>query len=229
MNELLIIVGAIFLLSVLIGVKKGFVKIVTSLIATLLILLLTAVITPYVSNAILENTSLEASMQKKCAEIILPQEGDDSSRDGQIALIEQSELPPMFKELLLENNNNEVYESLGVGTFVDYVGSYIAKLIADIMAFLATFIVVSIIVRVILYIVGAIGELPLVGGINHLAGGAVGIVMGLLIVWILFIVITLLYNTALSQLFFENIEDSKILQILYDSNILMNYVTKFRG
>lgn len=228
MNELLLLVGAIFLVCIFIGVKKGFIKIVASLIATLVIIILVAFLTPFVSNIIREHTPLEDMLQEKCAEILMSEETESASREAQIVLIEQSELPPMFKELLLENNNNEVYESLGVATFVDYVGTYFAKIIADIIAFLLTFLVVSIIVRTVLYILGAIGELPVIGGINRLAGGVVGIGTGLVVVWILFIVITLLYDTAISKLFLQNIEESQILQILYDNNILMNYLTKFR-
>lgn len=229
MNELLVVVGIIFLICILVGYQKGFIKIVASLFATLVIIVLVIFISPYVSNIIRACTPIESVVQEKCAEILLPEEGTDSSREGQIVLIEQSELPPMFKELLLENNNGEVYERLGVTTFIEYVGTYFAKLISDIIAFLLTFLVVTIIVRTILYIFGAIGDLPVIGGINRLAGGAVGIGTGLVIVWILFLVITVLYDLEISKTFLKNIEESKILQMLYDNNIIMNYVTKFRG
>ncbi|MBQ8804522.1 MAG: CvpA family protein [Tyzzerella sp.] len=229
MNELLLVVGGIFLVCIFMGVKKGFIKIVASLCATLVIIVLVAFVSPYVSNVIRAHTPLESMMKEKCAEILMPEEGAGSSREEQIVLIEQSELPPMFKELLLKNNNSEVYESLGVDTFIDYAGTYFAKIISDIAAFLLTFLVVSIIVRTALYILGVIGDLPVIGGVNRLAGGAVGIGTGLVIVWILFIVITLFYDMAISKMFLQNIEESKILQILYDNNILMNFLTKFRG
>lgn len=229
MNELLMVVGAIFLLCAVIGASRGFIKIVASLLATLVIIVLVVFATPYVGDGLKKYTPLESVVQEKCIEMLHMEEVESASREAQIALIEASDFPEVFKDLLLENNNSEVYATLGVETFTEYVGTYFANLICNIVAFLVTFLLVSIIVRVALYILGVIGDLPVIGGINRLAGGAVGIVMGLLIVWVLFIVITLFYDWSVSKLFFENIAESPILQMLYDSNILMNFITKFRA
>lgn len=229
MNELLLVVAGIFVLCILVGVNRGFIKIVASLFATLIILVLVVFTTPYVGELLVKYTPLDENIQEKCSEIFAVEEMDTTSRDVQIAVIEQAELPEIFKELLLANNNTEVYESLGVTTFVEYIGTYFAKLVTDIAAFLLTFLAVTIVVRAVLYILGIIGDLPVIGGINRLAGGALGIGTGVIIVWILFIVITVLYDMSICKLFLQNIEDSEFLQFLYDNNVLINYVTKFRS
>ena len=52
-----------------------------------------------------------------------------------------------------------------------------------------------IIVKALMFAVNIIGELPVLGLINHIAGGALGLVLALVIVWIGFLVMTLyLYN-----------------------------------
>ena len=229
MNELLLVVAGIFLLCMIIGVNRGFIRIVAALFTTLLILVAVVVASPYVSTFLKEHTPLEGMIQEKCADILTVDGLDTSSRDGQIAIVEHSELPGFYKELLLENNNAEVYAALGVTTFVEYVTAYFTKLLCDIIAFLVTFLVATAVIRTALYILGVIGDLPLIGGLNRLAGGAVGLATGLLVVWILFIAITLLYDLSISKLFLQNIEESEILQFLYNNNILMDYVTKFRG
>lgn len=229
MNELLLVVAGIFLLCMIIGVNRGFIRIVAALFTTLLILVAVVVASPYVSTFLKEHTPLEGMIQEKCADILAVDGLDTSSRDGQIAIVEHSELPGFYKELLLENNNAEVYAALGVTTFVEYVTAYFTKLLCDIIAFLVTFLVATAVIRTALYILGVIGDLPLIGGLNRLAGGAIGLATGLLVVWILFIAITLLYDLSISKLFLQNIEESEILQFLYNNNILMDYVTKFRG
>ena len=229
MNELLLVVAGIFLLCMIIGVNRGFIRIVAALFTTLLILVAVVVASPYVSTFLKEHTPLEGMIQEKCANILAVDGLDTSSRDGQIAIVEHSELPGFYKELLLENNNAEVYAALGVTTFVEYVTAYFTKLLCDIIAFLVTFLVATAVIRTALYILGVIGDLPLIGGLNRLAGGAIGLATGLLVVWILFIAITLLYDLSISKLFLQNIEESEILQFLYNNNILMDYVTKFRG
>lgn len=235
MNELLIIVGVIFLICAIVGYVRGFIKTVASLLATIAIVVLVVILNPFVSGAIQKAIPLEEMAQEKCMEILMP-EGDTEEtaeevelpREAQIAAIEQSELPEFFKQLLLENNNNEVYATLGVTTFAEYVAKFLAKIIADILAFLLTVLVVTIIVRTVLYIFGVIGDLPVIGGINRVAGGLLGLGTGLVIVWVLFIVMTVMYDTAIGSWGLEKIADDQILSVLYESNILMEYVTKFR-
>ena len=228
MNELLIVVAGIFFLCFVIGVNRGFIKIIASLSATLVILVLVMVAMPYVGNALREYTPLEEKINEKCVSILQPGEVDTTSRDSQIVLIENSEFPEIFKDLLLANNNGEVYESLGVTTFVDYVGAYMGKLISDIVAFLLAFIVITVVVRIVLYILDIIGHLPVIGGLNRLAGGILGLGTALIIVWVLFIIITMMYDSTIGKLFLGNIAENEFLQFLYNNNVLMNYFTKFR-
>ena len=56
-------------------------------------------------------------------------------REQQISAIENANIPQLFRDLLLENNNAEIYKNLGVSTFGEYVGAYMAKVIADFVAF----------------------------------------------------------------------------------------------
>lgn len=234
MNILLLVVGIIFGVCVFIGYKKGLVKIVASLAATLVIILLVGMITPHISKWIQQSTPLTESVQKKVVGMLAPEAGtsvsfDDMeiSREQQITLIEGAELPKIIQQMLLENNNSEVYKALGVNTFGEYVGKYVAKVIADIIAFLVAFVLVTIIVRVAIGVLGIIDKLPLIGGMNRIAGGVVGIGVGLLAVWVFFVLITLLYNTGIGATCLASISESKILTMLYDGNLLMKYIIKF--
>lgn len=235
MNVLLLIVGIIFAVCIFVGYKKGLIKIVASLVATLLIILLVGMVTPYVSQWIRKATPLEATIQKKMIEMLVPEDTEESGeqlletelRDQQISLIEGAKVPEVFQEMLLANNNNEVYETLGVNTFGEYVGAYIAKVIADIIAFLVTMLVVTIAVRIAIGMLGILDKIPVIGGMNRLAGALVGVGIGIVVVWIGFIVVTLLYDTAFGRMCFDNIETNPILSALYDSNFLMKYITKF--
>lgn len=234
MNKLLLVVGAIFLICIIVGYKRGFLKILASLLSTIAIIVLVTILSPYVSEAIRSVTPVEEVMQEKCIDMLVPDKtGDDKviedglSSEKQKKLIDESKLPKMFQDMLWENNNDEVYEILGVTTFGEYVGTYFAKVITDIVAFLVTLLIVTILVRTILCIVGVIGKLPVIGGMNRVAGGIIGIGTGLIIVWVLFLVVTVFYDNAISQACLTDIADSEILQVLYDSNVLTKYVTKF--
>ncbi len=235
MNVSLLVVGIIFIVSIFVGYKRGFLKIALSLAVTIASIILVGVMTPHISSFIQKSTPLGEIVQEKLGGMFEASTGVSADllggieipREQQIAIIENANLPSMMREMLLENNNSEVYEALGVTHFVDYLGAYATKLIADIIAFIVAWIIVTIIARVIMGVIGIIGKIPVIGGINRLAGGVVGIIFAIIIVWILFIVVTLLYNTAVGQACMKDIAASPILTKLYDGNILMKYNTKF--
>lgn len=235
MNTLLVVVGIIFLISVIVGAARGFVKIVASLVSTIIILVVVMIASPMVGAAIRDVTPIGQWIRDECMEIFVQDtEAEEEnvleqvlSREQQISLIENAELPDFLQDLLLENNNDEIYTALGVTTFVEYVAAYITKLVTDLLAFLLTFLVVSIIVKSVLYILGVIGELPVLGSFNRLGGGLLGLGIGLIIVWVLFVVITAIYDTSIGARCFEDIRNSEILTILYNSNFILNNIVKF--
>jgi uncharacterized membrane protein required for colicin V production len=249
MNNTLIIVGAIFLVCMIIGYIRGFIRIVASLAATLAIIVLVTFLSPYVSGVLMNVLPVEEMVEEKAMEILLGEkqavdeaeeneEGEmeivipeevETSREVQISLIENSKMPEMFRRLLLENNNNEIYQVLGVSSFSDYVVKYLAKLFTDIASFLITLLAVTIIVRTLIYILGIISDLPLVGGINRLAGAVLGLGTGLIVVWLFFIVITFVYDNKISQMCMQDIAANEILMELYNKNVLMNFITKFKA
>lgn len=147
-------------------------------------------------------------------------------KQTQIDAIEKADIPVIFKELLLTNNNTEVYKSLGVKSFPQYVGAYMAKVIIGMLSFLVTFLLVTIVVRAVIFALDIIADLPVINGLNRLGGALLGLSSGVIIAWIAFIILTLLYTTAVGKMGFAMIEESSFLRFLYDHNIIMSWVTK---
>ena len=304
MNWLLITVGAIFLISIIVGICKGAIKIAVSLATTIVTLLPVFFATPYVAKAIAKYTPLddliksqvvstmanvatsqvtgeggglsESSVRKVLeaagvTEDMLSQYGisiedivngsissedlakygissnvldglsDDKKgsiedaineaeipRDVQVAAIEKADLPDVFKNLLSVNNNSEIYKELGVDTFAQYVGSYLARLIINIVAFLCTFVLITIVLRAIVFALDIVSNLPVLGFINRLAGGAIGVIGALVIVWTVFVVITLLYTTSFGKEMYRMIQSDAILKTIYEYNPIMKLATIFR-
>lgn len=304
MNWLLITVGAIFLISIIVGICKGAIKIAVSLATTIVTLLLVFFATPYVAKAIAKYTPLddliksqvvstmanvatsqvtgeggglsESSVRKVLeaagvTEDMLSQYGisiedivngsissedlakygissnvldglsDDKKgsiedaineaeipRDVQVAAIEKADLPDVFKNLLSVNNNSEIYKELGVDTFAQYVGSYLARLIINIVAFLCTFVLITIVLQAIVFALDIVSNLPVLGFINRLAGGAIGVIGALVIVWTVFVVITLLYTTSFGKEMYRMIQSDAILKTIYEYNPIMKLATIFR-
>ncbi len=153
-------------------------------------------------------------------------ESMDIPRDLQQEAISEADLPDIFKDLLSVNNNSEIYEELGVETFAQYVGNFLSKLIINIVSFLGIFLIVTIILRAGIFALDIVEDLPVLGILNRLAGGAVGFACALIIVWVLFIVVTLLYTTVIGKDMYDTVQGNGMLKMLYDCNPIMKMAAK---
>lgn len=99
---------------------------------------------------------------------------------------------------------------------------------AHIIGFLLTLFVTLFVVHTVIGALGWLNDVPVVGRMNQIAGGVFGIGIGLVIVWGMLIGITFIDRTTLGKLCFENIHDSWVLTYLYENNILLDFIEKYR-
>lgn len=246
MSWFTILIGIIFLLGMLIGLYMGAIKMMASLVMTILTIILVSTLTPYVSDAIIQYTSLDEKISGKVAETMdkqfeskFPQEAGsigeylqsmeeivELTRDMQMILIEEAEMPEGFKELLVENNNEEAYKRYEVNSFSEYVGKFLSLLMVRLISFLGTLLVVGILVRIIVKGLDLIGRLPVLGLLNHLSGAAIGIIVSLIVIWMIFLVITVVYSTEIGRELYTTIQDTTILNQLYERNPILEMIIK---
>ena len=153
-------------------------------------------------------------------------ENKEIPRDVQVKAIETAELPEVFKGLLKENNNNQIYSALGVDTFAQYVGTYLAKLMIHVATFLAIFLLVTIVIRAFVFALNIVNDIPVFGLVNRLAGGFLGIVCSLMVIWFFFIVVTLFYTTDIGTAMYDTIQNNDYMRIIYENNPLFNMSIK---
>lgn len=258
MNWLLIGVGVIFLIGMIVGYIRGFVKIVVSFGVTLATVVLVIAVTPKVAGVMKKYTPIDDMIHKKMEAMVTPKIGEidfagtelegvdiESSgltmeeikeklgtieipRQKQIELMENANIPTVFKNGLLENNNSEAYKVLKVSSFPEYVGAYLSDIVIKMVAFLLTFIIVTILVRAVIFALDIITALPVIKGLNRFAGGLVGLLIALIVVWIGFLVITLIYNTMIGKECFGWIAESEFLTFLYENNVILEFATKLK-
>lgn len=239
MNWLLIGTGIIFLICMIVGYARGFIKIIVSFGTTILSIVLVIFLTPYTSKAIVSLTPIDEMVQEKCISMMIPEGVDidisklpldkiELPRQKQIEMLEKADIPEFLKKGLIENNNNEAYRQLGVSNFIDYIGTYVSDIVVKIISFLITFIVVTIFIRAIIFALDIITALPVINGLNRIAGMLVGALIAIILVWIIFLAVTLFYSSDIGKECFKCIEDSKILTFLYEKNAILEWVAKLR-
>ena len=206
------------------GLRRGFIRKVVSAVSLVVTLVLVTYLTPQITTFIQDNTSLHENLQEKCSNLFLNEEYNEDVKTDQVLMIENMDLPENIKEMLLENNNTESYDVLAVSGFHDYIGAYLANMIINALAYLLSFLIVWTAIRAILLALDVVTKLPLLHGINRLAGGVLGLVYGIVLVWIAFLLVTILCNGDLGSQFFGLISENPFLLFLYNQNVIMKIV-----
>lgn len=89
-----------------------------------------------------------------------------------------------------------------------------------VVAFLILAILIYIVIRIILSVAHVITKIPVIGGINRFFGGIVGIIEGLLVIWILCMIIQAISFTPFGTQALEVINQSAVLKFFYENNLL---------
>lgn len=224
MNWLFWVVVGLIVYHVFDGFRRGFIRKSVSMISLILTLAIVTWLTPKVTEFICEKTPIQDNLQKKCSELFLDEDYDEEIKTDQVQMIEHMNLPENLKEMILENNHKEAYDLLEVTGFYDYVGAYLASLIIHALAYLLTFIVVWTAIRMVLLALDIVTMLPVLHGINKLAGGFLGAAEGIVLVWIAFLLVTIFCNGDAGREFFHLISENPFLLYLYNSNVIMKTV-----
>ena len=224
MNWLFCVVVALIAYHVIDGLWRGFIKKSVAAVSLIVTLVLVTYLTPHITVFIQDYTSLHETLQEKCSEAFLDEEYNQDVKTDQVMMIENMNLPENIKELLLENNNNEAYGILGVTGFYEYIGAYLANAIINTMAYLISFVIIWTLLRAILLALDVVSKLPVLNEINRLAGGALGLVIGVTLVGVVFLLVTVLCNGAFGRSFFAMICENPFLLFLYNQNIIMKIV-----
>ena len=133
-------------------------------------------------------------------------------------VIEELKLPQSVKDSLLENNNHEYYDLLGVSQFGEYVSSYLANELINTVVSATVFVVCYFLIQVTVRWLDLLSRLPIIHGLNHIAGAVLGLAQGLLILWVAALLLSIFSATPTGQILKEEVYTSRWLTILYENN-----------
>ncbi len=233
MNWLLLLALAIIGVCAFAGWRVGFVKSVFSLLSTIAVIIITILVSPLVANVLKSNESISGTIQSKLESVIdLSGIADNLTADEEkdpLAFIDNLELPESIKDTIkdslastIEEKENEAADFVGdkLGALETYICELLTNIILNALGFFLTFLLAAVGIAVLCFVLDIISKLPVLHQINTLAGVALGALEGLVILWIVFVVITMLGSTSFGQTCMAMISESKILSFLYDSNVL---------
>ena len=219
---MLIMVG-IPVLTAVIGLKKGFFKQLFGMCSLLVALAAAFFLSPMVTGLLNDHTSLHDRAEAFAAEKIdgfLGKYDAESGTQVEEAL-SKSYLPESFVRGLIEKVDagvavtREEYVSRLSGSAADYT----VKVCGVAVTFLAAWLVLGI----VLAILGVLDKLPVIKEANHGLGLLLGLIKGVLIVWLLCNVIAAIGHTEFGQSLAQTITEDPVLSTVY------NYALAFTG
>lgn len=200
MNWLLIVVICIIAWNAVGGYTRGLLRIVYSLAACILMLTASSMAAPYVRDNILSQTGIESVIYSNIEKQIAVQ-GQKATGDFDMA------------NILLQQSG--AYDSIST------------QLTNAIMTGLSFFIVIfllGIVEYFVRRLIRKIERVPVISTVNRVAGFGVGFIKGIVIVWLLLALISLLATSEAGQAMTVYINDSLMLKYLYENNPVIKLI-----
>lgn len=200
MNWLLIVVICIIAWNAVRGYTRGLLHIVYSLAACILMLAASSMAAPYVRDNILSQTGIESVIYSNIEKQIAVH-GQKATGDFDMA------------NILLQQSG--AYDSIST------------QLTNAIMTGLSFFIVIfllGIVEYFVRRLIRKIERVPVISTVNRVAGFGVGFIKGIVIVWLLLALISLLVTSEAGQAMTVYINDSLMLKYLYENNPVIKLI-----
>ncbi|MCR5785088.1 MAG: CvpA family protein [Eubacterium sp.] len=224
MNWLLIIVAIIFICNMIIGWKKGFVRILFSLLGFVIALGITYAVTPVIIDNFVIDSSAYEELRDKCTQkarnSILAEDEEDSSY-GYLKIfgIDIPEEAGLVPESADSGIVDSILENMGV---YDAIGEKIARIIVKAVVFALCLLAVLIIIKALFFVIEAASHLPVINTANRMLGMGLGFIKALLTSWIIVAVLVLVSGTQIGNSATECINNSVILEKIYDTDVILH-------
>ena len=229
MNWVLMLVLLVLVCCAIYGYTKGFLRIVFSLVAWVIVLVFVSWATPHVSQWIQENTTIYEKIEAACEESVRRaalgkmEEGAAEQYGGAGEL----GLPESVMAQIVSGASGAADTVLAETGVYAGIAQSLAGFIVQGIAFVTVLILSWILVHVISALLGIVSHIPILKGVNRFTGMLAGLMEGLLIVWIAFYIVALCSTGETGRVIVSYINQSAFLKELYENNILLSLGTGF--
>lgn len=231
MNWLLIVVLAIVAIAAILGAYKGFLRLLFSLVAVVLLICLVGYAAPHVSTFIQTHTNIGQAISLRIAEKL--EVSMDTAIDSTVQSQEQGleaagiHLPDVLQELLFEKTVDAAQGAIAQTGVYQQLGDQVAGIVVTVLSFVIALVIALLIVFIIGKMTDLANKIPVVKGFNRVLGFFAGIFLGFVIVWILFMLVGVMSGTALGQNVLVAILENPFLTSLYNENLLLKIIVQF--
>lgn len=237
MNWLLIIVILVLAANIVWGFSRGFLRVIYSMLAWIVIMVFVTWATPYVADMLAEKTNIdnriEASCSDKLHELVAGEQEGKEQEDTESATEDNSKysnlqmkLPDVVTQKLFDTNKAADHFLNGSGMY-DAIAGKATDMAMRVIAFVLVLLIALISFHLISVVLKVVEKLPLIGGINRMLGIFAGLIKGIFIIWLGFAIIAMAGTTEIGMALISYIYESPLLIWVYENNFVLTLLMSF--
>lgn len=213
-----IVVVAIIALAGFLGYKKGFIKTGFGFVSFFAAVVITFMFYKPVMGIIKEHTGFEQWMTEYLYNVDLTGKDGNSNDDSEEESLKTG-------QDYIDNLPTEVVELIGLDEIKENAKNIVIQKIVEfaekLLAIVIVYIVARIALLVVVLVLDLIAKLPILKQFNEILGLITGVILGLVRIYAIFIVITLLGSLPFTNGIVSIINSSLIASFLYNNNLLL--------
>jgi len=219
---------AVYLIGMMLyGHDRGFLKLAVSMFALVLTIYLVRLVLPHVTSYIRTNTGIEQGIKS----VLLKQAGLENiseeqtqSEIAQKQAIDSLNIPQNLKSILEKNNTKEFWNILGVDKFKEYVSGCLSSLMVNYIGFAVLFVIIWILLHLVIRFADIFTRLPVIHGLNQIAGAVLGLAEALIYLWTAFLLLSACSGTYAGGKLLALITGSRWITYLFNNNLLLFFL-----
>lgn len=235
MNIIDFIAIGLIAVCVLFGLYRGFIQSVLGLGGGLLSVAGSFLLYPRLADVVSANTDITRLIASYTDSGSLLGDLDLSSQavstlaaDNIAQVVARANLPEPIGTLLSHNLTQQVFSPLGsLATSVgDYVNQTILSVSINVLCFLVSFVACFLILRIVINLLRAVFRFPVLKHLDWLAGGAFGLLTGVLVCYVAFASLPLLESVIPLPEFRALAEQSVLAKQFASSNLIISIMNR---
>lgn len=221
------IIIAILGISIIMGMYRGFISGVLSLVSLLGALFVAYLTYPQLAEVLQNNEALirtlvhytDAGSRIKDVDLALTPIAN-MTQDTLSDILARANLPEIFQQFVQSNVNSQVFSAAGSANISEYLNQTIIAVSLNIICFLICFVIAYIVLTMLSNLIGYVFRLPVLRHLDALMGGVFGGVRGVFLVFVIFALVPIILTVSPIEQVGQMIEESKLAGYFYKTNLI---------
>ena len=234
MNIVDLIIIAVIAITVISGLYRGFLSSLLITICMVISWVIAYATYPLLTSQLLSNggimntlfyyTDAASRLGTGVARTLVGQAGGQTIESA----LSGMQLPQGLGALFQHNIATQAFSSLGLSTVGDYLNQTIITVVLSVVCFLALFIVCFVVFNVLINLIDHVVKFPSLRHCNALAGGALGFVRGVILLYLVFSLVPILITALPVQAVTDYISASRFGSFFAEHSFITTLISAVR-